>query len=309
VPQQTQWTVGPPHLCVFILASLVGGCVTGIPTQPTDAVRAQSLQHVQFDATALASAATKRCAVIVTGAYIQSIAGSDRDSNSITLNINGRPNSVVTGGLAVAVDKHGYFLTAAHTTDDASLNVVFFDGQRLRAEPVRIVAKLSNSEKQFESKVDIALLHVAAELPEIFEWADETQLHVNDPFFEIGSMSRVLSETNLLVEPAYLGGALHKVIKLRTGGAIFKTDLPTRRGDSGGPLLNTKGQLVGVLCGIKQRVLGRRYSFADRPNLDWLRNAIEVDQRRSHDFAQRTYVSSSDSVQITIHLAPPPTNK
>jgi S1-C subfamily serine protease len=276
---------------------------------PTDAARAETLRAIDMEkALALESAARRKTAIVLQGQSVNPVATDDEIINVI---ISGPPGSHLGAAMAAAIDRRGYFLTAAHVAADEPLSLVFFDGARLRALPARVVAKLSNNHKQ--SKLDIAVLHVSAELSEVFQWADLSKVHRSDRLLEIGRAAIHDQSkaggivTKGIVAPAAFVGKFRKTINLRSGGTAIRSEIPARHGDSGGPLLTLEGKLLGVECGFTKPLLRRGYEVANRPDLKWLTDIINADTnndilRHSQLTTAEQNRDSGDPITITVPL-------
>jgi S1-C subfamily serine protease len=152
---------------------------------------------------------------------------------------NGDPqNSLGTG---VIIDRFGSILTSLHVVDDSpNIQLTFADGTHSRA----IVADA-------QPEKDIAVLQ-AETLPEVFLPAtigNASALRVGDeayvvgnPFGLYGSMSSgVISGFNRTFQPAGVGQPIEGLIQV---------DAAVNPGNSGGPLLNRYGHVVGIVTGI-----------------------------------------------------------
>src|ERR1051325_10387809 len=239
---------------------------------PTDASRTQTLRALDTGkARQLESAARRKTDIVLEG---QSVNPFSTTNDIINVIIGGAPGSHLGAAMAAAIDRRGYFLTAAHVADDEPLSVVFFDGKQLRALPARVVAKLSNNHKQ--AKLDIAVLHVNAELAEVFQWADLAKIRRSDFLMEIGRANIVDQSktngvvTNGVIGPIAFAGKFEKTINLRGGGIAIRSEMPVRAGDSGGPVFTMEGELLGIMCGSAKPFLGREYDVANRPDPQWL---------------------------------------
>jgi S1-C subfamily serine protease len=147
-------------------------------------------------------------------------------------------NSLGTG---VIIDRFGSILTSLHVVDDATgIRLTFADGTQSRA----VIAD-SQPEK------DIAILQ-AETLPEMYlpatignaaslQVGDEAYV-VGNPFGLYGSMSAgVISGFNRTFQPP---GAAQPI------EGLIQVDAAVNPGNSGGPLLNRYGHLVGIVTGI-----------------------------------------------------------
>jgi hypothetical protein len=181
-------------------------------------------------------------------------------------------------GSAAAIDRRGYFLTAAHCVQKGPFLLLFFDKGQPQARPARVVWRGDDSKKQ----PDLALLQVPFPLQDVFEWT---------PTFTNGERI-VAAGVNLLpdnvINRQYMAG---KILRLDTGSETvvphyicISHDAPLHAGDSGGPLVSTDGRLVGINSdGVIGRLwwasfsVGTVYSEAERPDLEWLRQLIQQD--------------------------------
>jgi putative serine protease PepD len=139
-------------------------------------------------------------------------------------------------GTGFVVDRSGLIVTNEHVIDGAStLKVTLADGTDLKAT---LVGKDASS--------DLALLRVdpgSHDLPAL-QLSDDSDLQVGDTTYAIGSP--------LGLEGTLTTGvvsALHRQITAPNGFSIsdaIQTDAELNPGNSGGPLLNAAGEVIGV---------------------------------------------------------------
>jgi putative serine protease PepD len=138
-------------------------------------------------------------------------------------------------------DSDGHIVTNAHVVDGAtSIKVRFWDGKTY-------TATVSGVDKS----TDLAVIKVDAPSSELYPLTvgDSRQLQVGDGVVAIGSPFG-LEET----VTSGIVSALHRAIQGVTNFTIndsIQTDAAINHGNSGGPLLNTQGQVVGVNAQIK----------------------------------------------------------
>ncbi|HXV64510.1 MAG TPA: Do family serine endopeptidase [Vicinamibacteria bacterium] len=147
------------------------------------------------------------------------------------------PGPVFRGmGSGFVVDPEGYVVTNNHVVDNASeITVTLNDGTRLPAELVGT-----------DEKTDLALLKVTAkeELP-YARFGDSESARVGDWIIAIGN-------------PFGLGGSATVGIISARGRDIqsgpyddfFQIDAPINQGNSGGPLFDVSGRVIGVNTAI-----------------------------------------------------------
>ena len=148
----------------------------------------------------------------------------------------GESQSGQASGSGFVVSKDGYVVTNAHVVDGASaVTVKIGDGETNTA---RIVGKDDSS--------DIALLKIDAGSQNLvpLALADSDELHVGDPTNAIGSpygLQRTLT-TGVV-------SALDREINAPNGfsiSGVIQTDAALNPGNSGGPLLDSAGRVIGV---------------------------------------------------------------
>lgn len=139
-------------------------------------------------------------------------------------------------GSGFIIDADGYIVTNNHVIQDADeITVILSDDTALKAE---LVGR--------DTKVDIALLKVDAKrkLPYV-DFGDSDKARVGDWVMAIGN-------------PFGLGGTVTAgIVSAKTRDinagpydSYLQTDAPINRGNSGGPLFNMDGQVVGVNTAI-----------------------------------------------------------
>jgi putative serine protease PepD len=138
-------------------------------------------------------------------------------------------------------DSDGHIVTNDHVVDGAtSIKVRFWDGRTYSASVVGT-----------DRSTDLAVIKVDAPSSELhpLRVGDSTELQVGDGVVAIGSPFG-LEET----VTSGIVSALHRAIQGQTNFTIndsIQTDAAINHGNSGGPLLNTQGQVVGVNAQIK----------------------------------------------------------
>ncbi|HEY7459208.1 MAG TPA: DegQ family serine endoprotease [Xanthobacteraceae bacterium] len=149
---------------------------------------------------------------------------------------NNRMRRVSSLGSGFVIDPAGILVTNNHVIADADeVFANFNDGTKLKAE---IVGR--------DTKTDIAVLRVKPEKPLVaVSFGDSDRLRVGDWVMAIGN-------------PFGLGGSLsvgvvsarNRDINAGPYDNFIQTDAAINRGNSGGPLFNMEGQVVGVNTAI-----------------------------------------------------------
>ncbi len=179
---------------------------------------------------------------------------------------------------ASAIATDGYFLTAAHCVGDPVNYLVNFDGHTARIGIPRVVAKVTDR----RTCLDLALLHVDAKLAEAFVWADRDAIAIGGPVIAVGnSEPALLDDKHLLLKPACLAGHITAVKQLTDGAMMVSSDAPAREGDSGGPLLDQNGRLIGIQAKIRADWRRNLTSLAFQPDRAWIDRVIKRDRQTS----------------------------
>jgi S1-C subfamily serine protease len=178
------------------------------------------------------------------------------------------------GGSATPISPDGYFLTADHVLARmAGRNVFLLHGQGGRFEPMkaRVVWR--------SERADLALLHVRASTPNYYRWTSPDRwLPVGTPLIHGGIATGMKSEWGKL------GTAIPPEGRL-LGFRRFKIDIPLQPGDSGGPVVDAYGSLVGINSAVEFLVPMETAFFVDsegnRPHVRNLESLIAADRVRN----------------------------
>lgn len=144
-----------------------------------------------------------------------------------------RTNSLGSG---FVIDPSGIIITNNHVIADANdITVIFDDGTKLKAQ---IIGK--------DSKVDVAVLRVKADKPlKSVKFGNSDKVRVGDWVIAVGN-------------PFGLGGSVTAgIISARNRNIdsgpydnYFQTDAAINKGNSGGPLFNMEGEVIGINTAI-----------------------------------------------------------
>jgi serine protease Do len=141
-----------------------------------------------------------------------------------------------SAGSGFVIDPSGIVITNNHVIGDANdITVIFNDGRRLKAE---VVGK--------DPKIDVAVLRVRSETPlKSVRFGDSDKARIGDWVMAIGN-------------PFGLGGSVSigivsaKNRRIESGpyDNYLQTDAAINRGNSGGPLFNLQGEVIGINTAI-----------------------------------------------------------
>jgi Do/DeqQ family serine protease len=142
-------------------------------------------------------------------------------------------------GSGVVVSPDGYVLTNNHVVGNARAEVMVLlpDKREMRAKVVGV-----------DEDTDIAVLKVDASNLPTLPWGDSSRLKVADWVLAIGNPFGLLSQTVTLGIVSATGRSLEG--RLATYEDFIQTDAAINRGNSGGALINARGELVGINTAI-----------------------------------------------------------
>ena len=139
-------------------------------------------------------------------------------------------------GSGFVIDSDGHIVTNDHVVEDAdTVSVRFWNGDTYKAT---VVGK--------DASTDLAVIKVDApdSVLHPITVGDSSDVQVGNPVFALGSP--------LGLEDSFTSGivsALHRQIEAQNGFSIndsIQTDAAINHGNSGGPLLNSSGEVIGV---------------------------------------------------------------
>jgi serine protease Do len=142
------------------------------------------------------------------------------------------PGRIKVHASGFIVDPSGIIVTNKHVIDGAiDMKVIFADGSRA---PARVLAAAA--------MVDIAVLKVDIDhkLPAL-RWGDSDALQVGDPVMTVGNPLGLGMSVS-----AGIVSALNRDLGDTTFDSYIQTDASINHGNSGGPLIDQAGDVVGV---------------------------------------------------------------
>ncbi|MGH9936457.1 MAG: trypsin-like peptidase domain-containing protein, partial [Blastocatellia bacterium] len=191
-----------------------------------------------------------------------------------TLTANGSPvheNRVQRGtGAGFIVDPGGLIVTNQHVIVNADrIRVKLHDG---RTHAATVIGA--------DNATDLALLKIPSNSLEPLELGDSDAVRVGDPVIAIGNPL----EYERSVTAGIISALGRKVYDAEPFENFIQTDAAINRGNSGGPLLNKRGEVIGVNTVIRSD--GRGISFAVPSNV--VKRVVA--QLRAHGYVARGYL-------------------
>ena len=213
------------------------------------------------------------------------------------------PNSQYSLGSGVVIDEEGYLLTNDHVVRRADkIAVKFCSGTNLYSATV--VAS--------DPKSDVALLKLNARPGEKFKAIQlareddlllgETVLALGNPFGLGGSVSRGILSSKSRIVP-------------KEGAPLdipnwLQTDAPINLGNSGGPLVNLRGELIGINVAVLNEVEGQRaqgigFAIPIRRVLEALSDIFPTEFVKAYWFGARVKVGTTPLVITSVQAQSP----
>ncbi len=167
------------------------------------------------------------------------------------MNGSGRPRAMLGTGSGVIISPDGYIVTNNHVIENASeLTVTLNNNQTYEAELIGT-----------DPKTDIALIRIKAsdiEFPFV-PFADSNNVKIGEWVLAVGNPFNLTST----VTAGIVSAKARDLAGDRDTQSFIQTDAAVNRGNSGGALVNTNGELIGINTAITSETgsyVG--YSFA-----------------------------------------------
>jgi serine protease Do len=145
---------------------------------------------------------------------------------------NQAPRRVRAYASGFIIDPSGIVVTNKHVVDDAlSMHVIFSNGD---SAPAHLLAAAAMT--------DLAVLKVDVDHPlPALKWANSDALQVGDPVLTIGNPLGIGTSVS-----AGIVSALNRNLHDSPFDSYIQTDAAINYGNSGGPLIDSNGEVVGV---------------------------------------------------------------
>jgi serine protease Do len=167
----------------------------------------------------------------------RTVRGQETDDFSDFLFGPGRILREQDQGSGVIVDQAGFIITNYHVVDHASdVLVELSDGETHHAQVVGT-----------DPATDLALLKIGASNLTAAPWGKSSAMEVGDPVLAIGSPFGLARTVTAGILSAT---GRHAVVQHVNYQDFLQTDAAVNPGNSGGPLVNMQGQIIGINTAI-----------------------------------------------------------
>jgi 2-alkenal reductase len=246
-PHRGRWLIGLVAMLIVGLSlgaiggSIAGGLIVQNALQAQDAhtaangasvpvvSSAANVQRLPGDTNAAVVAAVKRVGpavvTVVNTMPQQRVFGYFGDSVQ-------QPKGSSSG---VIISPQGYIITNNHVVEGyETLEVIFADGSTAPAEMIGV-----------DAFTDLAVIKVNISVPDVAQLGDSDQLQIGEAVIAIGSPLGDFKNTVTFGVVSAVGRSLG-VDEGATYEKMIQTDAAINQGNSGGPLVNLDGQVVGI---------------------------------------------------------------
>ncbi|MCX5632863.1 MAG: trypsin-like peptidase domain-containing protein [Phycisphaerae bacterium] len=130
------------------------------------------------------------------------------------------------------ITSDGFILTACHAVDETEKIEVLYNQKRYAA---RVVRK--------DTSNDIAVLKIEDNNLPFLSIVSSSAVKLGDAVFTIGYPRTTVQGS----DPKYTEGSVSSLSGLNNDSKCFQISVPVQPGNSGGPLVNEKGEVVGII--------------------------------------------------------------
>lgn len=157
----------------------------------------------------------------------------------------------VASGSGFFVSQDGYIVTNNHVIEDAdSLEVILFDET---AYPAKLIGK--------DPRTDLALIKIEIKNAPFVQFGNSDKIEIGDWLIAIGNPLGL----DFTVTVGILSAKNRDIFGGTAYGTFLQTDAAINQGNSGGPLFNIKGEVIGINTAIAAQ--GQGLGFAIPSNL------------------------------------------
>lgn len=247
-------TIGVPFLCGVLGAGVVLGTCFGIP-EIKDSILENTKNGITSTSTAAASNSTintqavsllnySETGIAVAQKVLPSIVGITVEYPVSSIFMN-QSTTATASGSGIIISEDGYILTNNHVINSSSSSSYYAIG-----EASKVSVYLYNDETAYEAKVvgtdeqtDLAVIKIEKDGLTAAELGDSDSVQVGEVVMAVGNpLGMQSSITSGIVS------AVNRTISDSDGKTynLIQTDAAINSGNSGGALVNSQGQVVGV---------------------------------------------------------------
>ncbi|MBU3176973.1 trypsin-like peptidase domain-containing protein [Clostridium estertheticum] len=233
------------YIIVGVICSTLGGVGSAIVTmnimKDTNVASTPKASDTKVASTAKAKLIASNSTDILTVPQIvkkvsASVVAISTKTTAVSSDASGQTAQQEGVGTGVIFNKDGYILTNYHVVSGAqNVKVTLSDGKEVSAKVVN-----------YDAASDVAVIKLAdnTKVPGVAEFGDSDKLEVGEPVVAIGNP---LGKEFLGSVTTGVVSALNRQVSIENKNLKFiQTDAAINAGNSGGPLVNSKGQVIGI---------------------------------------------------------------
>lgn len=190
--------------------------------------------------------------------------GTPERQASVVVGPGGQPVAKEVTGTCFAVNQNGILLTAYHIIKDArDIRVHLADGTVTEAKVQTVNAKR-----------DLAILRIEPRTPHFLPLAPGDSVQVGERVFTMGyPLTDMLGQ-----DPKFTEGSISSLSGIGGEPSLMQISVPLQPGNSGGPLVNVRGEAVGVVTSTAAVQSFLAVAGTLPQNVNW---AVKADYARS----------------------------
>lgn len=204
-------------------------------------------------------AAIERTRTTVYGSVAGNEGGKSNESPAASANLPEPLQGASSSGSGFFVGKEGYFVTNAHVVEDAKSITIFYGGKKLKAE----IVKSSKVADLALLKVDQPIAGIPISLVEAEPGQDAYALGFPQPSIQ-GLEIKVTK------------GVISSGKGINEDDTRFQIDTAVQPGNSGGPLCDKQGRLIGVVVARLNEIAVANKTGSIPQNVNYAIKASEV---------------------------------
>ena len=225
-----------------IMRCLAAGCLLLVAAAPARAEGAQAFRPLREFSDSIA-ALVKRVSPTVVQVIVTGYGPVENGGENASEVVLARQRSLASG---VIIDPSGYIVTNAHVIEGGKRIEVVLPAATTDTSPIRSVGGVRGRAVEAHvvgvaREVDLALLHVDATGLPALPLADYDALRQGELVFAFGSPDGLRDSVTMGVV-----SAVARQPDADRPMVYIQTDAPINHGNSGGPLVNASGELVGI---------------------------------------------------------------
>lgn len=238
----------------IVVASVLGGAISvaiysNLTNKQTayvqgDSTAVQGARPMQVSYSGMVDFTAAASATVDAVVHVKIRSQQSAYENPIYNFLFGRPNyqqemPVVAAGSGVIISRDGYIVTNNHVVEGADALEVTLDDNR--TFPAKIIGA--------DPTTDIALIKIDGDNFPFIPWGNSDNLKVGEWVLAIGNPFNLASTVTAGIVSAKARN-LNIIDKNTAIEAFIQTDAAANPGNSGGALVNTAGELVGIISAI-----------------------------------------------------------